>query len=349
MGLGNSLQTAQAGGAGGPSVGGWVELGRTTLGSANSDMDVTGLADKRYLMILGDFQSPSGSEIPYLRMGNGSFDSGNNYASRASYNGGSDYTNSSGHNCHYRGAGLGGNPHFDVGYITNLSGEENLGQWWNVDCSAGPSAAPGRDEGSFKHVFTSNPIDQIQRTSLGSVTYASGSEVVVLGWDPADDHTTNFWTELASVDLSGGAASSLDSGTILAKKYLWVQMLMEQSADSDYPLRFNSDSGANYTYTYRTNGGTEFNHTSRTGMYVRSTTANLPVFVNMFIVNTSANEKLIIEHDIKSNTAGAGNGPLRTEQVGKWANTSAQITSVQLHSGSGNLASKTIMKIWGSD
>jgi hypothetical protein len=32
MGLGNSLQTAQGGAAGG--VGGWVELGRTTLEAA---------------------------------------------------------------------------------------------------------------------------------------------------------------------------------------------------------------------------------------------------------------------------------------------------------------------------
>jgi hypothetical protein len=34
MGLGNSLQTAQASAGGGGGIGGWVELGRTTLGSA---------------------------------------------------------------------------------------------------------------------------------------------------------------------------------------------------------------------------------------------------------------------------------------------------------------------------
>ena len=32
---------------GGGAVGGWVELGRTTLGSAGTDIDVTSLADKR--------------------------------------------------------------------------------------------------------------------------------------------------------------------------------------------------------------------------------------------------------------------------------------------------------------
>jgi hypothetical protein len=69
----------------------------------------------------------------------------------------------------------------------------------------------------------------------------------------------------------------------------------------------------------------------------------------MFIVNNSANEKLIIAHTVYQNTAGAGTAPNRWEAVGKWANTSAQITAVNIKSGSGNLASKTILKIWGSD
>ena len=34
------------------AVGGWVELGRTTLGSAADTISVASLADKRYLMIL---------------------------------------------------------------------------------------------------------------------------------------------------------------------------------------------------------------------------------------------------------------------------------------------------------
>jgi glycerate kinase len=50
MGLGNSLQTAQGGAAGG-TVGGWVELGRTTLGSAlDTIIEFASLADKRYYM-----------------------------------------------------------------------------------------------------------------------------------------------------------------------------------------------------------------------------------------------------------------------------------------------------------
>ena len=35
---------------------------------------------------------------------------------------------------------------------------------------------------------------------------SSGTEVVVLGWDPTDTHTDNFWEEL-------GSATDLASGT----------------------------------------------------------------------------------------------------------------------------------------
>jgi len=66
FGLGNSLQTAQ-GAAGGGAVGGWVELGRTTLGSAGDSIDVTSLDDKRYYWVLSDLQQVTGNIGAYLR------------------------------------------------------------------------------------------------------------------------------------------------------------------------------------------------------------------------------------------------------------------------------------------
>ena len=63
MGLGNSLQTAQAAAGGGAGVGGWVELGRTTLGSGADSIDVSSFADKRYLMLLASISEQSGSRI----------------------------------------------------------------------------------------------------------------------------------------------------------------------------------------------------------------------------------------------------------------------------------------------
>ena len=50
LGLSNGLNTLHGGAAGG--VGGWVELGRTTLGGTGSSIDVSSLSDKRYYMVL---------------------------------------------------------------------------------------------------------------------------------------------------------------------------------------------------------------------------------------------------------------------------------------------------------
>ena len=348
FGLGNSLQTAQAsGGAGGGSgIGGWVELARTTLGSAQTSITVSSLDNKRYYMVLCPITAHSaGGTDSNWRFNS---DSGSNYSWRQSSDGNPDTTGTDKDQIFDNGSG-GSRLQYSVSYIANLAGKEKLMMTDNVvNWVSGAGGDINRKNIVGKWDNTSDAINSITNHFLDGGGIAN-DELIVLGWDPTDDHTTNFWEELASVDLSGGAASSLDSGTILAKKYLWVQMLMEQTADSNYPLRFNSDSGSNYGYRYITDGGTEFTHASQTGMNLRSTTANLPVFVNMFIINRTAQDKLIIAHDVKGFTAGHSYSPLRTEQVGKWANTSAQITSIQLHTGSGNLATNTIMKVWGAD
>jgi hypothetical protein len=75
-----------------------------------------------------------------------------------------------------------------------------------------------------------------------------------------------------------------------------------------------------------------------------------PKFINGFIINNSANEKLVISNSIEQNTAGAGTAPQRREAVGKWAYTSGQITSVQItRSGAGSFDTGSIIKVWGSD
>ena len=62
------------------------------------------------------------------------------------------------------------------------------------------------------------------------------------------------------------------------------------------------------------------------------------------------NEKLVISHTIESNTAGAGNAPARAENVSKWANTSNQITEIDIQNGeSGDFGTNSFIKVWGSN
>ena len=69
----------------------------------------------------------------------------------------------------------------------------------------------------------------------------------------------------------------------------------------------------------------------------------------MFIINNSSNEKLVIAHSNSVVTQGAATAPRRDEIVGKWANTSSQITSITARSAdSGNITTGE-MKVWGAD
>ncbi len=326
------------------SVGGWVELGRTTLGSAGDTITVSSLADKRYYMVLTNGLN-TGLISTATRL---NADTGSNYAYRRSVNGLGDVTSG---NFTRMVTALTSKavPDFSVQYLSNLSTKEKLSISHAVDGQAsGSSSAPNRAECSNKHAQTTNPISEIQAVNIGSGDYVSGSEVVVLGWDPTDTHTTNFWEELASVDLSSGAATNIDTGSFSQKKYLWVQLYTEQTVDSNYNMIFNNDT-TTYSYRFSNDGGSDNTSTSQSAIALRSRTANLPQFFNMFIINNSANEKLAIINNVNQNTAGASTAPTRTEQVGKWDNTSSQITSIKVTSGSGNLASKTLMKVWGSD
>ena len=335
-----------------PSVGGWVELGRTTLGSSGDNITVSSLDDKRYYMILHNSTTTGGNSTPAIRLNS---DTGSNYSTRASSNGGSDTTATSQSHAGTAVTSTGSNNLFALSYISNLSSKEKLIQTWGTNFnSSGASNAPSRRERVSKWTNTSDVINTITHHNPDTGDFASGSEVVVLGWDPSDTHTTNFWEELASVDLSGGASDTIDTSTFTAKKYLWVQIWTEATGGTaNGLLRFNSDSGSNYSYRENVNGGTDGTSTSDSfagAPAIGTGTSSTPKFGNVFIINNSANEKLCIEHGIDQETAGAGTAPSRRETVAKWANTSAQITSIQLvNTGTGDFGTGSIMKVWGSD
>ena len=345
MGLGNSLQTTQAGGG---VVGGWVELGRTTLGSAGDDITVSSLPDKRYYMVLTDLQDTGGSIHAEMRL-NG--DTGSNYAYRYNNNGGTDV-----------GAGpatvMALNPAvqasevFSVGYLSNLSSKEKLHINHCVNqYAAGAGTAPHRQESVNKHAQTSNPINSVTiRQGAGSGDYAIGSEAVVLGWDPADTDTSNFWEELASVN--GDGTGGFDTGTFTSKKYLCVQAYLDPSASARNNFRVGNttvDTGNNYSTRSSTDGGADSTETSVTVARGNATSYSTPSFFNMFIINNSANEKLIIGHSVIQNTAGAANAPNRIEFVSKWADTSNQIDIIEAFPSSGNYSTTSQIKVWGAN
>ena len=330
-----------------PAVaGGWKEVGRTTLGSASDIIDVASLADKRYYMVLADIK-PTGGNIDFFY--NFNADTGGNYATRRSEDGAGDGTVLSNTNGIIWGNNNTVNPAFSVGYFSNLSTKEKLTISHAVhQNTAGAGTAPLRVESVGKWSNISNPISTISIKDAGSNQYNTDSECVVLGWDPEDTHTTNFWEELASVEL-GSAATEISSGTIAAKKYLWVQSYCKKVSSGRVDMRFNSDTVTNYANRYSLDGGADLTNTGHDNAYQSVHSTSTPSFSNMFIINNSANEKLVINHQVDSNTAGAGNAPTRDEIVSKWANTSSQITNIKFYMDAVNMDAGSIIKVWGSD
>ena len=347
---GRRIQATQADFDGTPAVsGGWKELGRTTLGSAATSINVTSLENKRYLMIV-NHSIVSGTTVENWRFNS---DSGSNYSRRNNDNGGSDYTGVS-ETAWDRNARSAADNRFNVVYITNLQAEEKLSYSWMADVSTtGAGTAPDRSEYICKWANTSNVIDEINVIAATN-QWEIGSECVVLGYDPDDTHTTNFWEELASVDLSGGAATTLTTSTFSAKKYLWIQGFADKSVAVTPRFRVGNagtiDSGSNYARRRSENGGADATSTSADGVWVEGSVPNGSTFFNFFIVNNASNEKLMIWNYCSINTVGAGGAPDRGEGVAKWTDTTNQITDFQIYnSGGTNFGTNSILKVWGSD
>ena len=319
--------------------GGWKEVGRTTLGSSGDLISVASLPDKRYYMILG-YYLPDGNFNGKYRVNN---DSGSNYARRNSGNGATDTTAVS--QTEFQTDTIAGNgfAQFDIGYVSNLSTKEKLIQMHTIKHDGnGAGTNIKRIESVGKWANTSDAINRIDCVNASAGSFASGSECVILGWDE-DTDSSNFWEELASVN-GDGTSTTLSSGTITAKKYLWTQIYSDDTTNS--VIRFNSDSGSNYARRGSVNGASDFTVSSTTG------SSNLPssneAFGNCFIINNASNEKLGISNGIDQGTAGAGTAPTRKEECFKWSNTSDSITNISW-TKTGNWSSNAILKVWGSN
>ena len=344
---GRRIQGTQADFDGIPAVsGGWKELGRTTLGSAGDTISVTSLPDKRYYQVLFH-ASPTSTANQQIKFNNSS----SGYARRGSEDGGGDFTSinqthlnfSSGSNTYDR---------FHNYYISNLSSKEKLLIGQVVDNSGnGAGNAPSRLEGVGKWANTSSAFNRIDFTNTnGGSAFPSGTEVVVLGWDPDDTHTSNFFEELASVN--GDGTGGFDTGTFTAKKYLWVQAYLDPSTSARNNFRVGNttvDTGNNYANRGSTNDGADATETSVTIVRGNSTSYSTPTFFNMFIINNTSNEKLLIGHSVNQNTSGAATAPSRIEFTSKWTDTSNQIDIIEAFPSSGNYNTGSFIKVWGAD
>jgi hypothetical protein len=337
----------------------WKELDRVTLGSTSTSFGTT-FADKDNIMVLLSWSRESGASAdPNLQLGDTSADTGSNYARRLSANGGTDSTNTSADYVSKWATGAGSDVmNFQQIQFSNIANQEKLGIEHGIfSGGTGAGTTPNRTENVFKWANTSAQAGYIRYHAASGTTFSAGSEIVVLGCDNDEaDSGTNFWQELADVELSSGTSNTIDTGTFTAKKYLYLEFYSIPSGSQSYSvMRFNLDEGNNYASRYSTNGGTDAHHGGNNYILFYAPLNNSERFMSAFIVNNSSKEKLVVGEGVSQNTAGAGNAPERRELTGKWANTSNSITSIQMHSDSDDdnpsrlFAAGTRVKVWGSD
>ena len=157
------------------------------------------------------------------------------------------------------------------------------------------------------------------------------------------------WERLANVTL-GSTGSTLSSGTITAKNHLRVIIhTLNGGGSTKQNIQFNGDTSGNYARRRSNNGATDSTDTGQTQLEVYGDTAE-DNYTYMDIINVG-NKAKIVQADYVINTNGAGNAPNSSEWVGRWNNTSDQITSIVCHTtsyGTG-YASGSSMTVFGAD
>jgi len=339
-------------------VGGWKELDRFTGGSSGTitSMPVT-VTNKRYYMFLSTYYTNTDKEVVQF---NG--DAGSTYAWRQSTNGTSSadaLSGTSGASSMLVGYGGSGLHEFNIGYISNKSNKEKLAIIESTSNSGGTNKL-NRRETVAKWTNTSDAISSMNFKAETGNFNASGAEVVVLGYDPDDTHTDNFWEELADVSWSSGA--NISTGTFTPKKYLWVQGWIKKADGgggyASMRVGYNSrDDGTNYKLRYAFNGNSDGNFPDNDSYYTNqglwmdqgNSNSTRMWFVNYFIINEAGRQKIISSSNNYTTATGAGEAPNRTQMVAKWNNTTHQINIIDfLGVSTGNFTGGQI-KVWGSD
>jgi hypothetical protein len=159
------------------------------------------------------------------------------------------------------------------------------------------------------------------------------------------------WGKASSTTLSS-AGDSVSSGTFTASKFNQLMThINDIGGQHAVDMRFNNDTGNNYAHRRNNDGGTDSTtQTSTSHITLHSSEVTEDLFSDLSIINISSDEKLVIGHTIQNHSLGAGNVPKRKEFVGKWANTSSQITQVDFsNSSSGDYDTGSNLSVLGSE
>lgn len=158
----------------------------------------------------------------------------------------------------------------------------------------------------------------------------------------------SWYQEIGRTSLSV-EADSISLPVLPARKYLKLYISLINNSTISRSLRFNGDSGNTYNFRFSTDGAADTATGTQAELDLTSdTTANSLSIVE--IVNILAQEKLDIGQTVAQNTAGVGNVVDKWESSGKWVNTAAQITRVDvINTAAGGYAAGSELIVLGHD
>lgn len=148
-----------------------------------------------------------------------------------------------------------------------------------------------------------------------------------------------------------GSENEFNTDTYTSTKFQLI-LMNSLSVPSGYDkVGFNNNTNTVYAQRTSVDGGTDATSTSRTYNDVNVTDGSTPVFVVMYLINISGEEKLAIGFQIQQLTAGAANAPQRIEMVWKFVpSPDADVTEVDYYnSGANNYVSGSNLSVIGTD
>ena len=334
---------------------GWKEFSRHTLDGNADKLQVSSLPQSRYFMVLAHIIPESASsQVSHVTLDD---ETGSSYAERTtSYNGAEVSGNTNRFfTTHSDKTIESGGGRFITFFMTNPETKDKflIGRCTESNTTGTSTDSLVMISGVGRTYAGANSFDNTWSQSIEIINdesggFGSGSELVVLEYDPDQTDTSGqFWEQLADVELSS-AGNIIDSGTFTAKKYIWYQIYRKTETSNPYmEIRFNNDSTSNiYKRRYEENGG---NSTTSAGDELIPTFRSNDEFINGFLLNRDDKEKLTHGDLVCSNSDTSI--PQRWRWCGKYA-TNTEVTRIQADNGNGSanqFASGSWIKVWGHD
>jgi len=195
-------------------------------------------------------------------------------------------------------------------------------------------------------------------TSLEQPTLAKWNKL----WDNdaffASQINTNFssgttskvwWEELGRQTLSGTSTTLTVSG-LAARKYLKIIYNIIGSGATTSTFRLNGDSAANYSYRYSLNQAATTTAVSQTSAGGPPLQADAMIKYGVLdCINIATQEKMLFSYSAEQSGTGAASAPSFSFINNKWANTSAQISSIVFTTSTNNYASGSSLIVLGHD